>query len=181
MAGKITLITGGARSGKSAYAEQLAQADAGPEEARAYIATCVVYDQEMRERVDLHRSRREEKNWVTTEAPLELAAAIQKSSHRVLLVDCLTLWVTNRLLAGEERGVFPDENEIADLSEEVIQAARAHDGHSIFVTNEVGLGIVPENKLARRFRDLAGRCNQVFGRASNHAVMLVSGLPVTLK
>jgi adenosylcobinamide kinase/adenosylcobinamide-phosphate guanylyltransferase len=178
MPGSITFITGGSRSGKSRHAQSLAEARDGT---RGYIATSAVYDDEMRARVDRHRDERAGRDWNTIEETIDLAGVIRSAGERVLLVDCLTLWVTNLLLKSETDGALIDEDQIASASLEVLDAARAHAGEIFFVTNEVGMGIVPENALARRFRDLAGRCNQVFASAADHAILVVSGLPVRLK
>ena len=132
----------------------------------------------MRARVDRHREERAGRDWNTIEETSDLAGAIRRASEPVLLVDCLTLWVTNLLLADED-GL--NETSMAEHCNAVIAASREHAGETIFVTNEVGMGIVPENKLARRFRDLAGRTNQIFAAAADHAVLLVSGMPVVLK
>lgn len=178
MPGSITFITGGSRSGKSRHAQTLAEARDGT---RGYIATSAVYDDEMRARVDRHRAERAGRDWNTIEETTDLAGAIRAANERVLLVDCLTLWVTNLLLKSEADGDLIGEDEIAAASRDVLDAARAHGGEIFFVTNEVGMGIVPENALARRFRDLAGRCNQVFANSADHAILVVSGLPVQLK
>ena len=163
----ITLILGGARSGKSAYAERLTTALPPP---WVYCATAQALDDEMRERIGHHRERRGE-GWQTVEAPLELAALLEAET-RPILVDCLTLWLTNIMLA--ERDV---EAETARL----IAAARTSRAQIVFVSNEVGLGIVPDNALAREFRDRAGRINQVVAAAANRVVFMAAGLPMVLK
>ena len=177
--GKIVLVTGGARSGKSAYAQRLAETLAGP---RAFIATCPVTDDEMRRRIRAHQRARKGGQFETIEEPVNLAAVLRRGGkYRVLLVDCLTLWVNNLLFEAAQRGRELDEAEIVRQSQAVLAACRRLDAHVIFVTNEVGLGIVPENALARRFRDLAGRCNQVFAAGAAEVTLLVSGLPLNLK
>jgi adenosylcobinamide kinase / adenosylcobinamide-phosphate guanylyltransferase len=175
----IHLITGGSRSGKSAYAQSLAEALPGP---RAYLATCPVIDTEMAERVKRHREARDAALWETIEEPVDLTGAIGRASaHRVLLVDCLTLWVNNLLYEAEQRGELFTEETTAQRSRELIDACGAFAGTVIFVTNELGMGIVPENEAARRFRDCAGRCNQVIAAAAAEVTLVVSGLPLRLK
>lgn len=176
---RLVLTTGGCRSGKSAHAQALAESLPGP---RAYVATCPVIDAEMRRRVDAHRLDREGRGWTTVEEPLELAGAIRSAEHHpVILVDCLTLWVNNLAYEAELAGIDLAEGTVAARAAELAQAARQHGGTVIFVTNEVGMGIVPDNKSARRFRDLAGRVNQTIAAACDEVVLLVSGIPVSIK
>ena len=153
--GKIILVTGGARSGKSSFAEKLAL-NIGDGRA-AYIATAQIFDNEMRFRVDLHRARRGD-NWQTFEAPFNAEEKILAAAENfsAILFDCVTIYVSNFLCAAN----LDDEKFLYDnlrgLIQKLIDAAESSEATTIFVTNEVGLGIVPENKLARRFRDLAG-------------------------
>jgi adenosylcobinamide kinase/adenosylcobinamide-phosphate guanylyltransferase len=165
----VTLVIGGARSGKSAYAESLAKGTKAPN----YIATAEQIDSEMSERIALHRQRRD-KRWRTVEEPLQLAAAITLADERngFVLVDCVTVWLNNLLFHGEDI-----ETHLAILSETLAGAK----GHIVLVANEVGLGIVPENALARRFRDAAGRVNQALARAADEVVFIAAGLPTQLK
>lgn len=176
---EIILITGGDRSGKSAYAQKLAEGLPGP---RAYVATCPVIDEEMAERVRKHKAVRCHADWETIEETLDLAGAIRGAgTFRVLLVDCLTLWANNLLYeAGQEGGVFTEE-EMAERCRDLVGACRSFTGTIIFVTNELGMGIIPENEAARRFRDLAGRMNQMIAAAAGTVTLLVSGLPLALK
>ena len=166
----ITLVLGGARSGKSAHAERLA-ADASPR--RVYIATAQALDDEMATRIADHKSRRD-LSWRTVEAPLGLSDAIKAAAtpDHVVLVDCLTLWLSNLLLAEHDI-----EKEADGLIATVTDAA----GPLILVSNEVGLGIVPDNALARAFRDHAGRLNQRIAEAADKVVFLAAGLPMVLK
>lgn len=167
---RLTLVLGGARSGKSAYAEGLVSARAGP---WLYVATAQGWDDEMRERIALHRARRPPP-WETVDAPRDLAGAIRRAPPgRPVLVDCLTLWLTNAMLDEE-----------ADLAAEVaalLAACAAAPGPLVLVSNEVGFGIVPENALARRFRDEAGRLHQRLGALADRVVLVVAGLPMTIK
>jgi len=166
----ITLILGGARSGKSAYAEKLAESAAGE---KVYLATARAGDEEMRERIRRHRDRRG-RAWTTVEEPEALAEAIAERAapDAFILVDCLTLWLTNLLLA--ERDI---ETETGRLLETLEKA----DGSIVFVSNEVGQGIVPDNALARAFRDEAGRLNQRIADVADHVVLVAAGLPLALK
>ncbi len=163
---RVTLVLGGARSGKSRYAETLIG-----ERPALYIATATAGDEEMAARIRAHRARRGG-NWTTREAPLELAAALTGDDGRPRLVDCLTLWLSNLLLAGREPGP-----EILAL----IEGLKTLEAPVVFVANEVGLGIVPDNELARRFRDHAGRLNQELAAAADRVVFIAAGLPMILK
>ena len=175
----IILITGGTRSGKSAFAQKTAEALPGP---RAYVATCPVIDPETEERIRKHREARRGKGWETIEETVDLAGAIhQAGAYRVLLVDCLTLWINNLLYEAERRGERFTEEAAADCCRELIDAGRAFPGTVIFVTNELGMGIIPENETARRFRDIAGRCNQEIAAAAETVTLVVSGIPLHLK
>jgi len=166
----VTLVLGGARSGKSTYAERLAEARPGP---CVYLATATAGDGEMAERIAHHRARRGAR-WQTREEPLALAEALQAaaSPDATVLVDCLTLWLSNVLL--EDLDV---ENHCGRLLAALPRLA----GPVIFVSNEVGLGIVPDNALARRFRDEAGRLNQAVAAAAQSVVFVAAGLPLVLK
>jgi adenosylcobinamide kinase/adenosylcobinamide-phosphate guanylyltransferase len=167
--GCLTFLLGGARSGKSAEAERLVTALPAP---WTYIATAQAFDAEMKERIAQHRARRGE-GWRTLEAPLDLARALSESpGGQPVLVDCLTLWLTNHMLAGHDL-----ETECARIA--TILAAPA--GPWFVVSNEVGLGIVPENALARRFRDAAGQLNQRIAALADRVVFMVAGLPMRMK
>jgi adenosylcobinamide kinase / adenosylcobinamide-phosphate guanylyltransferase len=175
----IILITGGSRSGKSAYAQRLAESLPGP---RAYLATCPVIDRETAERVKLHREARSASVWETIEEPVDLAGAIGRAAgYRVLLVDCLTLWVNNLLYEAERRREPFTEEATAVRCRELIAACRAFPGTVIFVTNELGMGIVPMDEATRRFRDCAGRMNQMIAAAAAEVTFIVSGIPLRLK
>ncbi len=167
---RVTLVLGGARSGKSRYGEALV-AKAAPR--ALYLATAEAGDAEMAERIRRHRERRGAL-WETVEEPLALAPALCRESRadRPILVDCLTLWLANLLAAG--RAV---ESEIAAL----LDAVPRLESPVVFVANEVGLGIVPENALARRFRDDAGRLNQSVAERAERVVFIAAGLPLVLK
>ena len=165
----LTLLLGGARSGKSAHAEKLVTATPAPWN---YIATAQAYDDEMTERIALHRARRGE-GWHTVDAPLELCQAIAGvPDGQPLLIDCLTLWLSNHLLAGH------DVEAESDRLAEVLGRPR---GSWFVVANEVGLGIVPDNALARKFRDAAGRLNQKIAARADRVLFMVAGLPLQVK
>jgi adenosylcobinamide kinase/adenosylcobinamide-phosphate guanylyltransferase len=165
-----TLILGGARSGKSALAERLATASRLD---RVYVATAQALDDEMRQRITRHRTERGA-GWTTVEAPLALAETLEREAgaSRVLLIDCLTLWLSNIMLA--DRDVDRDIDGLIDTLRHMASPL-------IVVSNEIGLGVVPENALARRFRDAQGRLNQRAARILPRAVFLAAGLPVLLK
>ncbi|WP_010543802.1 bifunctional adenosylcobinamide kinase/adenosylcobinamide-phosphate guanylyltransferase [Sphingomonas elodea] len=164
------LVLGGARSGKSRYAQARAESLPGD---LVYVATAQPLDAEMEDRIARHRADRGPR-WSTLDVPLDLPAAvpIQARPGRVLLVDCLTLWTSNLMFA--ERDL---DAETEALAHAVAQAA----GPVILVANEVGLGIVPDNALARRFRDAAGRLNQAIAAAADEVQFLAAGLPLRLK
>lgn len=167
---RMTLVLGGARSGKSRHAQDLAEA-LGTR--RVFVATAQAFDAEMTERIARHRADRDA-CWSTIEAPIDLSQAIAAADapDAAVLVDCLTLWASNMLL-GEE--------DIDARLDDLIAAAAARRGHLILVANEVGLGIVPDNALARRFRDVAGTINQRVARYADDVIFVAAGLPLALK
>ncbi len=176
---EIILIVGGCRSGKSAYAQGLAES-LSP--SRVFVATCPLVDDEMRQRVELHRAARRDRGWETIEEQLDLAGVLRRSGqYGVLLVDCLTLWINNLMYAADHDGRPLGEAEVADHCREVLDAATACQGTVLLVTNEVGMGIVPENAAARRYRDLVGRANQVIAARAQRATLLCCGIPLHLK
>lgn len=169
---KSILITGGARSGKSVLAERKALRPCG----RAiYIATARVYagDGEMAQRIANHKARRPEDIWTNLEAPTDLAGTLRATDGDVpRLVDCLTLWLTNLML---------DEADLPTETERLVQALSEQSAPVVLVSNEVGYGIVPENKLARTFRDAAGQLNQAVAAACDEVWLAVAGLPIKVK
>lgn len=169
--GSVTLVLGGARSGKSRYAETICRQT---ERALIYVATAEAYDDEMKARIAQHRADRAADGWQTIEEPKDLAAVLRREAvpGRVLLVDCLTLWLTNHLLGGADIG--------AEI-ERLCAAVGAASGDVVLVANEVGFGIVPENKLARSFRDHAGRLNQRIAALADKVTLVVAGFPVQVK
>ncbi|MEO9900340.1 bifunctional adenosylcobinamide kinase/adenosylcobinamide-phosphate guanylyltransferase [Nisaea sp.] len=167
----VTLVLGGARSGKSRYAETICRQNG---RALIYVATAEAHDDEMKARIAKHRADRAADGWRTIEEPKDLAAILkgEAAPGRVLLVDCLTLWLTNHLLA--------DADVDAEI-ERLCVAVSASSADLVLVANEVGFGIVPENKLARVFRDHAGRLNQRIAEIADRVTLVVAGLPVQVK
>jgi len=163
----VTLILGGARSGKSRLGERLTRKQ-GP---ATYVATAQAWDEEMKQRIQLHKDQRDS-GWMTYEEPFDIAALIQKTD-RPMLIDCLTLWLTNMLLS--------DSHDLEAEQEILLTALKAPPHPILLVANEVGLGIVPENALARRFRDHAGLLNQRIAQQANHVIFTAAGLPLVLK
>jgi adenosylcobinamide kinase/adenosylcobinamide-phosphate guanylyltransferase len=164
----LTLVIGGARSGKSRHAEQLIAALPPP---WIYIATGQAFDGEMRERIAEHQSRRSG-DWRTVEAPVELPAALADATGTPVLVDCLTLWLTNLMLGDHD---LPAALSALD------SALARRTAPTILVSNEVGMGIVPETPLGRRFRDEAGRLNQRVAAQAGRVLFMVAGIPMTVK
>ena len=164
---RMTLVLGGARSGKSRHAEALIEARPAP---WLYLATAQAYDDEMRERIAIHRERRSG-GWITRDVPLALPEAVSAARGPVL-VDCLTLWLTNLILS---------EADVPAASRALVGACAEAPGPLVLVGNEVGLGIVPDNALARRFRDEAGRLHQALAAAADAVIFMVAGLPMTVK
>jgi len=166
---KLTLVLGGARSGKSRQAETLVMSRPAP---WVYVATAGAHDAEMKARIAEHRRRRGE-GWLTLEAPVDLAGRLAEAPEAApVLVDCLTLWLANLMLDGH------------DIDTAITAAERAIDarpGPAVLVSNEVGLGIVPDNALARDFRDQAGRLHQRLAARADRVLFMVAGLPMTVK
>ncbi|MDH4101430.1 MAG: bifunctional adenosylcobinamide kinase/adenosylcobinamide-phosphate guanylyltransferase [Nitrospirota bacterium] len=175
MAGKIIFVLGGASSGKTAFAQSLCEKSA---ERCIYVATAQSLDEEMAAKIERHRQLRGER-WRTIEAPTALSAALhglRSENGAAVLVDCVTLWISN-LLGFENK----TDTEVFDMSEEFIASARSLSVPAVIVSNETGLGIVPDNALARRFRDVSGRVNQMIASASDDAYSVVAGMPMKLK
>lgn len=176
---RLVLVTGGCRSGKSAFALDYVEKTGL---AKTFLATCPVLDEEMADRVRRHREERRGRGWETVEEERELARAVSEvAPGRAVLVDCLTLWVNNIIFHGEVGGRLPDEDEAASRASAFVQTCRERSGTVVAVTNEVGLGIVPDNPLVRRFRDLAGRVNQTVAAGADEVYFLISGLPTRIK
>jgi adenosylcobinamide kinase / adenosylcobinamide-phosphate guanylyltransferase len=165
----LTLVIGGARSGKSGFAEALVVASGRP---RRYIATAEAWDDEMQARIARHREDRGQ-SWTTVEAPLDLPVALaQVGSGEAVLIDCATLWLTNHLLA---------DHDLPAITGALLSALTTCPAPVVVVSNETGWGIVPENALARRFRDEQGRLNQRLAAQAQLVVTVIAGLPMVLK
>lgn len=167
---RLTLVIGGARSGKSTFAETLVMRTAPP---WTYVATAEAFDAEMSERIAQHRSRRDA-GWQTRDAPRDVPAVVRALAVQrgTILIDCLTLWLSNLLLDGRD----------LDAEGDALLAALSETPHPVVVvSNEVGLGIVPDNALARRFRDAQGRLNQRVAAVADRVVLMTAGLPLVLK
>lgn len=185
--GRLILILGGARSGKSRFAQQLAEA-CSDEEHRSvvYIATAEAGDEHMRQRIERHRRGRPS-GWETVEAPQNVAAAVEATgdSAAAIIVDCLTLWISNLLLVGgedfKEAQAASREEAILEEVTTLIRAARKANARVIVVSNEVGMGIVPLTRLGRIFRDIAGRANQALAQAADEVYVMWAGLPQRIK
>jgi adenosylcobinamide kinase / adenosylcobinamide-phosphate guanylyltransferase len=167
----IIFVTGGARSGKSTFALNLARAT---NEAVTFIATAQAFDEEMTERIARHQLERPQ-DWTTIEAPTDVPTALEQVKTRVIILDCLSLLVSNLMLENF------NEAEILKRIEITLEIANTRDLKLIFVTNEVGSGIVPDYPLGRVFRDVLGRANQMVAAASSEAYLLVAGLALKLK
>lgn len=173
--GRLILVTGGARSGKSDFAQNLALELGGDDV--VFVATAEPGDEEMRRRIAAHRQSRPTA-WRTVEAPRRIGEAIENGeAARVIVVDCLTLLVSNVLLADDHHAEFAVQEEVRGL----MDATRAITATVIVVTNEVGLGIVPADRLTRHYRDLLGRANAMLAQRAEQVYLLISGLPIELK
>ncbi len=170
---RVTLVLGGARSGKSRHAEALVRALTPPGGGLIYVATAQALDAEMSARIAAHRDQRGPE-WITVDAPLDLVATLRHEARpgRALLVDCLTLWLSNLMHA---------QRDAAAETEALAAALHRPTCPIVLVSNEVGLGIVPENPLARAFRDHQGRLNQRIAAIAARVVFVAAGLPITLK
>lgn len=184
MKSTIILCSGGARSGKSEFAEQLALSLKGR---KAYVATGQAFDDEMKDRIKKHQLRRG-KEWITFEIPLHLHKNWEqiKNVSDVILIDCLTMFTSNHVFSHGDINTQEDSNRIESIILEELRLLlqdinNSNDKTVIFVTNEIGLGIVPENKLARYFRDITGRVNREVASAANKMYLTISGVTIELK
>lgn len=170
----LILVTGGTRSGKSSFAQTLAGAVKGR---KAFIATAEPLDQEMKQRITRHRKKRPA-GWDTIEEPLHLAKTLKRcgESYDVVLIDCLTLWISN-LLVNKSM----NEKAILKKISTLIASCKEIPSRVVMVTNELGMGIVPANRLSRRYRDLVGKANQQIAAEADEVYFLVSGIPMKLK
>ena len=176
---QITLVTGGCRSGKSNHARQCAGES---DNDVVFIATCPRLDDEMALRIEKHREERRPLGWRTVEEELDLARAFASCDDGdTILVDCLTLWVNNLLHAARQQNNPLTEDDVEAACRALLKSCRDRSGRVVLVTNEVGLGVAPDNELARIYRDLVGRCNQVVAKEAERVILMVSGLPLALK
>ena len=177
---KLTFILGGARSGKSNYAEQIGRESGKPV---LFIATATAFDDEMRERIQHHRATRP-LEWQTLEAPMNVGAVLltEKFKADVVIVDCITLLVSNILLALPEDSPFEMVmQKVKDEIDSLLAAREKIGGEWLIVSNEVGLGLVPPYPLGRMYRDALGRANQMLARAAQCVIFMVAGIPTTIK
>lgn len=174
----IVLVTGGTRSGKSAYAQQWCEERAG---ARCFVATCVDADPEMGRRIEAHRAARNPELWHTLEEGYDLNRVLDGAGCDIYLIDCLTLWISNLMARHAAIDAAGRETLIAGRLADLIERSRQTGVTLVFVSNEVGLGIVPENPVAREFRDLVGHCNRYVAAAADEVVLICCGLPLFLK
>lgn len=181
--GKIVFVLGGARSGKSAWAERRALELEAEGRTVVYIATCERRpdDAEMSDRIARHRSRRPS-SWSTVEVPFAVAEELERlTPGTVALLDCLSLWVSNLLLAAPEKGHEATSDEILERVEEFLDSARRSSADVIIVSNETGCGVVPTSRLGRLYRDILGWANQAAAREADEVWLLVAGLPQRIK
>lgn len=176
--GKLTFILGGARSGKSDYGEILAQKLSDDV---VFIATAQAFDDEMRRRIKRHQAQRPS-HWQTIESPTNIAHSLGEQKASVILLDCVTLLVSNLILPlGDDLTEDSAETAVQNEINEITQVIQKSDAHWIIVSNEVGLSIVPENRLARIYRDVLGRANKQMAAAANEVIFMVAGLPMMVK
>lgn len=175
----VTLILGGARSGKSRYAEELAAGDCG---ALLFVATAEPGDAEMQKRIEAHKRNRP-MSWQTLEATTNIGEQITKNigAAQTVIIDCITLLVSNVLFKNENEPDEVIEKAVSDEIDSLIECTGSSEANFIIVSNEVGLGLVPADRLSRLYRDLLGRANQKLARYADEVVMLVAGLPMTIK
>ena len=177
--GEIILVTGGCRSGKSSYAENLIIEAGG---SKLYIATAPVLDNEMRMRVKRHKDNRAGKGWDTIEEEVDIAKVLSdNSNYDTVLVDCLTLWINNLIYRADLKNEAITEDIIANNVAIIMKNAKKIQKRVVFVINEVGMGVVPENTVARLFRDLSGRCSQCIAQNADRVILMSCGLPLNLK
>lgn len=170
---KIVFILGGARSGKSSYAVELAKK---LNKRTVFIATCTSFDDEMKERIKMHKAQRP-KEWKVIEEGKDISSVLTnlKNKYEIILIDCLGMWISNLLSDGL------NDKEVEEEVLRLIKSISKFKGVTILVSNEVGMGIVPDNPLARRFRDLLGRANQIIARNADEVIFMQSGIPVVIK
>ena len=174
---ELVLVTGGSRSGKSGIALEFVENRPGE---RLFLATSPMVDEEYDERISLHKREREGRGWQTVEEEINLIGVIdeKKDEIEVFLIDCLTLWVNNLLFHNNNELTL---NQLSNECSKLIEKIKEYDGTVVMVTNEVGLGVVPESKLARLYRDLVGSCNQLMAKKADRVFLVSCGIPLQLK
>ncbi len=176
---ELVFVVGGTRSGKSDYAQHRAERVAGR---RCFIATGTAVDDEMRERIERHRANRDQRSWTTIEEPLDLGSVlVADPAYDVYLIDCLTLWISNLLLQDTLCESTAAERVLDRAVADLLAACDQRTAQIVLVSSEVGLGVVPENRLARLYRDLVGRCNRLIADRADEVVFVSCGLPLHLK
>jgi adenosylcobinamide kinase/adenosylcobinamide-phosphate guanylyltransferase len=170
----IIFVTGGARSGKSTFAQEMAENIEGK---RLFIATAEAFDEEMKKRILKHKEQRGDR-WDTLEEPIRIGDSLRSAegSYKTVLVDCLTVWMSNILIKYSGR-----DEEMSGVADEFFSGLEKFSGIAIAVSNEVGMGIVPDNKLAREYRDRLGYLNQKMAKAADEVYFLCSGIPIKIK
>ncbi len=177
--GKVFLIVGGRRSGKSDFGLKLGESLRGP---HAFIATCPSIDGEMDERIAKHKQSRDGMIWSTIEEQAELANIIRRNGRfGLFLIDCVTLWISNLMFHAEQNGLNFGETELILRTNELLEVCHQSEADVIFVSSEIGLGVVPDNPQTRLFLDLIGRCNQILAAGSEEVFMVSCGIPIRLK
>lgn len=177
--GKVFLIVGGRRSGKSDFGLRLGESLRGP---HAFIATCPSIDIEMDERIAKHKQSRDGTIWSTIEEHTDLAGIIRDNGrYGLFLIDCVTLWINNLMFVSEQKGFTFSESELILETNELLHVCHNSKADVIFVSSEVGLGVVPDNPQTRAFLDLTGRCNQILSAGSEEVFMVSCGIPIRLK
>ncbi len=176
---ELVLISGGSRSGKSDFALRLAESRAGP---HIFLATCPHVDEEMEGRIQRHREQRQNRGWQTIEEQLDPAAVLARCPDgATVLIDCLTLWIANLMYKADLQERHLEEEEVLARTEHLADVARQRQGDLVMVTGEVGQGLTPDNRQARLFRDLVGRCNQCMGSRADAVYLVSCGIPLQLK
>ena len=176
---RIILVIGGTRSGKSYYAQRCGEALGSP---RCFVATGRASDKEMLERIEKHRRERSEKQWVTYEEPIDIKRILEvHPNFRTYLIDCLTLWISNLMEQHHKQDRRLHEDELVYEINELIDFIENQSGTFIFVSNEVGMGVVPDNKVARLYRDLVGLCNRLVAERAQEVILVSCGVPLHLK
>lgn len=177
--GYFILVTGGARSGKSTYALERSEKISSK---KCFVATCPVIDPEMDDRIHAHKLERQGRGWDSIEEEQDICSLLEKlEQYDVVLIDCLTLWVNNLMYQAEQSGLFYGEKEIRLQTDLLALAIEKYPGTIVCVTNEVGMGIVPDNAMARRYRDLVGSCNRYLAKKADEVILVSCGLALPLK